>query len=174
MTLWMLVAAVALVAPLPPSDLSGRIEFKGLAVPGAIVIATQTDRVVTVLSSEDGSFRIANLPDGHWQVKVEMRGFVTVIREVTLPLGETPLIVALTMRPFEEILALSVTPTPPPDVPVAAAASGTEEADAVILLGTVTNGAATPFAQPRAVGNARPAYRGERPSARRGRGRRGA
>jgi hypothetical protein len=152
----MVVAAVALVAPLPPSDLAGRIEFAGLAVPGAAVTATQAGRTATALSAEDGTFRIANLPDGVWQVRVAMRGFVTVVREVTLPLGESGLVVALTMRPYEEILASTGTVTPPPDAPVAAAASGAGDDDAVILLGTVTNGAATPFAQPRAVGNNRP------------------
>jgi trimeric autotransporter adhesin len=148
----MLVAAVALAAPLPPSDLTGRIEFAGLAVPGAIVTATQPDRSVTAASADDGTFRIANLQDGLWQVRVEMRGFATVIREVTLPLGEPSLVVSLTMRSYEEILALVVEP----DVPGVAAAPGTAEDDAVILLGTVTNAAATPFAQPRAVGNNRP------------------
>ena len=156
MNLGMLVAAVALVAPLPPSDLAGRIEFAGLAVPGATVTATQSTRTVTALSAEDGTFRMPDLPDGVWQVRVEMRGFVTVVREVTLPLGESGLVVSLTMRPYEEILASAGTVTPTPDVPVAAAASGAGDDDAVILLGTVTNGAATPFAQPRAVGNNRP------------------
>jgi trimeric autotransporter adhesin len=152
----MVVTAVALVASLPPSDLTGRVEFAGLAVPGATITATQADRTVTAVSSDDGTFRVANLPDGVWQVRVEMRGFVTVVREVTLPL-DSRLAVSLTMRPFDEILAEAGAPVPPPDVPAVASASGTEDDDALILLGTVTNAAATPFAQPRAVGNARPA-----------------
>jgi trimeric autotransporter adhesin len=154
-SLWVVVAVVALVAPLPFSNLAGRVEFDGLAVPGATITATQADRAVTALSAEDGTFRIAGLPDGVWEVRVEMRGFVTVVREVTLPPDQPSLVVSLTMKPYEEILALAGTPAP--GVPVVPTASETGEDDAVLLLGTVTNAAATPFAQPRAVGNARPA-----------------
>lgn len=151
----MLVAAAALVAPLPASDLRGRIEFAGLAVPGASITATRADRVAATISAEDGSFRIANLSDGAWQVRVEMRGFVTVVREISLPLTESELTVSLTMKPYADVLTSLAVVASPPDAPVVAATSGAED-DAVILLGTVTNGAATPFAQPRAAGNARP------------------
>jgi hypothetical protein len=159
MNLAMLLSVALLAATLPPADLTGRVEFAGLAVPGALVTATQGERVATTLSSEDGTFHMANLPDGRWQVKVEMRGFFTITREVTLPLGDTALVVALTMRRYEDILATVGAPAGQPNVPAAPVVpvtSATDVADAVILLGTVTNGAATPFALPRAVGNARP------------------
>lgn len=156
----MIVAAAALVAPLPPSDLRGRIEFAGLAVPGASITATRADRVAATTSAEDGSFRIANLPDGAWQVLVEMRGFVTVVREISLPLTESELAVSLTMKPYADVLTSLAVVASPPEAPVVAATSGAD-VDAVILLGTVTNGAATPFAQPRAAGNARPDQPGQ-------------
>jgi hypothetical protein len=151
---WIVAAAVALAAPRPPSDLTGRVEFAGLAVPGAIVTVTQAERVVTTVSTADGTFRVANLPDGLWNVRVEMRGFATVARDVTMPLSEPSLVVSLTMKPYQEIVGEATAVKAPPDTPDA---SKTGVDDALILLGTVTNGAATPFAQPRAAGNNRPA-----------------
>jgi trimeric autotransporter adhesin len=140
------------------SDLSGQVTFSGRAVPGATVTATKGDRTVTTASSDDGSFRFANLDDGTWSVRVEMRGFAGAMRDAALPRATDaePLTVALTLLPYAEILAGA----PPASVtPPAATAStplpiGPDEI--AVVTGSVINGATTPFAQPRAFGNNRP------------------
>ena len=140
----------------PGTDLSGRVLFNGLGVPGATVTATGADRVVSTLSDDDGVFRFADLDDGTWAIRVEMRGFVPLSREIALPRPATiePLTFALTMQAYEEMVGetpaatataanLPTTTEPPPDA-------------TDIVTGSITNGAATPFAQPPAFGNNRP------------------
>lgn len=160
MNLWVVVAAAALVAPLPQTDLHGRIGFAGLAVPGAVVTATLDPHIVSTVSGDDGTFRIRDVPDGTWSVRIEMRGFEPVVLEVSLPLEDLGLQISLTMLSYAEILAAVPVEAQPRDMSVVPPAVRAED-DAVILLGTVTNGAATPFAQPRATGNARPSQPGQ-------------
>lgn len=159
MTVTAIVGAMLIVAALPlaaTSDLTGRVTFSDLAVPGAIVIATRENRTVTTVSADDGSFRFVSLDDGAWTIRVEMRGFVDVTREVTLPRAADAeaLTIALTMRPYAEIVAASA----PSDGPVSTAPPGAADpaAEADVITGSVINGATTPFAQPPAFGNNRP------------------
>jgi hypothetical protein len=144
-----------------PSELSGRVVFSDAGVPGATVSAIRrldsaagaSGRIATTLTNEEGVFRLANLEDGTWTLHVEMRGFVAIDRDLAVPFTESPLVFALKMRPYEEIvgggaagIASAGAPAPrtaPPDEPD-------------IINGSLTNAAATPFAQPRAIGNNRP------------------
>jgi hypothetical protein len=136
------------------SDLAGRVLFAGLAVPGATVTATRrsndatANAPVSAVSDDDGTFRLGSLEDGIWMVRVEMTGFVMVEREVTLPFAEPALVVTLTMRSLED---LTVDSKPP------SASVPQRSADAPsVIKGSVVNGAASAFAQPRAFGNNRP------------------
>lgn len=152
-----LAAAVAARPARAAADLTGRVLFAGLAVPGAVVTATHGDRTFSTVSDESGAFRIANPDDGTWTIRVEMRGFVTVSRDVTLPqsAGAEPLVLVLTMRPYAEI----VTPSSQTQTgPVSPKPPDTEDraADVDVITGSVVNGATTEFAQPRAFGNNRP------------------
>jgi hypothetical protein len=133
------------------SDLAGRVLFSGLPVPGATVTARLGDRSVATVSDEEGAFRFASLDEGKWTVRVEMRGFVTASRDVIVPVTEPPSLWALTMRSYEDIVG-SAAPSVP--VPAAVAEPAADEVD--VINGSVNNGAATPFAQPRAFGNNRP------------------
>lgn len=154
-----LMLATAAHARATTSDLSGRVLFSGVAVPGATISATRADRTVATVSDDEGAFRFANLDDGTWTLRVEMRGFVTMSRDVTVPLTEPLLTFTLTMRPYEEIVG-STTP------PAATAAVAVEpprdpadvdvDVDVDVINGSVINGAASVFAQPRAFGNNRP------------------
>jgi hypothetical protein len=80
-----------------------------------------------------------------------MRGFVAVSRDVTVPLGEPSLSFTLTMRSYEDIVGSA-----PPPVPVTVAEAAPDGADVDVINGSVNNGAASIFAQPRAFGNNRP------------------
>jgi hypothetical protein len=173
-----LVAIVAVaVVPQPiraASDVSGRVLFNSVAVPGATVTVaplstppgTGTDRTMTTLSDDTGAFRFSNLDDGAWTIRVEMRGFVTMTRDIAVPVTETAaasLSFSLTMRPYQELVSPKPSPdlAAPPDSPVSPAApavmvQSASPDDPGIINGSSINGAASVYAQPRAFGNNRP------------------
>ena len=154
-----IAASLALgIAAGAASDLSGRVLFTTIAVPGATVTATRGTQKLVTLSDEDGAFHFTGLGDGPWMLRVEMRGFAPDTREITLPLATPPITITLTLRPYAEIASTPATPGP-----ATTAAAGTPQAGAEpppeppdILNGSVVNGAASIFAQPRAFGNNRP------------------
>jgi hypothetical protein len=157
------VAGVMLAASahstLAASGLSGRVLFAGSAMPGATVTATQGDRTQRTTSDVDGAFQFTALDDGSWTLRVEMRGFVTIGRDIVVPFAGLPLVVTLTMQSYDEIVGPGSSHAPSPALPVSSLAVAAEvpppdEAD--ILNGSTNNGAASPFAQPRAFGNGRP------------------
>src|SRR6266581_1885238 len=83
------------------SGLSGRVLFSGLPVPGATVTAVRAERAAATISDDEGAFGFAALDDGVWTLRVEMRGFVTVTRDVAVPFADAPVIFTLTMRRYE-------------------------------------------------------------------------
>jgi len=152
-------------------SLSGQVLHADLPVPGATVTAAypldsaqgRGGRSVVTTSDENGVFGFVNLDAGTWTIKVEMRGFVSVSREVTIPFTGTDLSVPLTMRPYAEIVGGNAANAGWPALPANATgapkpsgASITPEETAGVLAGSLVNGAATRFAQPRAIGNNRP------------------
>jgi hypothetical protein len=86
------------------SDLSGRLVFNAVGLPGATVTVTQGARVLTTTSDADGAFRFSGLEDGVWALHVEMRGFVPMSRDVTIPPSGPPLVLTLTMQSFAVIV----------------------------------------------------------------------
>ena len=96
-----LVAALALVAtavvpgPVAAQQTESRIvgrlvdDTQG-AIPGATVTvtSTQTGAVRTMVSEADGSFSVTNLGPGTYTVLVELPGFGSETRQVTLGLGQ--------------------------------------------------------------------------------------
>ncbi len=141
------------------ADLSGRVVFNGIGVPGASVTIAKGTRTEATLSGDDGTFRFATVEDGAWTMRVEMRGFVTHTRDVAVPLSGEPLTIAMAMQPLDAILASAAAEPAPAAVPNAAATSEPPPDETAIINGSVINGAATPFAQPRAFGNNRPQLR---------------
>lgn len=158
-----LVASLMLAITVRPvaatSELSGRVLFSGLAVPGATVTARQGSRDIGTVSDDDGAFHFDALEDGVWMLRVDMLGFVTESREITVPFSGPPIIWPLTMRPSAEIVGRAASPPAAASAtPAAATDVGVEEQGELVdvINGSVNNGAATPFAQPRAFGNNRP------------------
>jgi uncharacterized protein (TIGR03435 family) len=148
-----LVLAAAGHPSVAAADLTGQVLFSGLGVPGATVTARRGDRTVSTVSDEEGTFRFAGIDEGTWTVRVEMRGFIAPSRDVVVPVTDPRPTWTLTMRSYEEIVGSAPPPAP---VPAPAAESTTDVADVDVINGSVNNGAATPFAQPRAFGNNRP------------------
>jgi hypothetical protein len=146
------------------------------------VTAAQGDKKFTAISSEQGSYSFANLPDGVWTVQVEMLCFSPVKQEVTVAPDARASEWDLKLLPFEEIKAAAG--------PVASAISAPKNAqsgfkrtdvnaapsnassdagkladdtgdfsksasDVFSINGSVNNAAASPFAQSQAFGNNR-------------------
>src|SRR5262245_48985606 len=85
--------------------------FAGLPVPGATVIASQGDTQRATVTDQQGVYRLANLADGAWTIRVEMVGFSPLSESVTIPAAAPPTFV-LKLLPFAEITA----GLPPPTV----------------------------------------------------------
>jgi hypothetical protein len=176
-----LVPLPALVA-FAPSDHYGRVTFSGVPVPGATVTATLGDERISAVTDQDGVYRLAGLADGVWTIRVEMPGFSSVTRQISVGSGASPSSWELTMLPFEDIMRGA--PPPSRRAPVQAGATrppiatagrplaeppkllavedvpstvvNAAAADGFLVNGSVNNAAASPFSQPAAFGNNRP------------------
>ena len=177
---WLLVFLLAVCQPatLLASDYFGQVTFNGLPVPGATVTATQGQSKTTATTNQDGIYHLADIADGLWTLTIELFGFATITRDVTVPLTDDPPPDALSVRSFDELTRA----LPPPrvfepldsargkpgdgedDEPVNLVAltglAGMGAADGLLINGSMNNGASTPFAQPRGIGNNRPRPRG--------------
>ena len=162
---------------------SGQVTFGGLPVPGAAVTASQGEKQFVTTTDQQGVFRLADLADGAWSIRIEMQGFATLTRDVTVAPDAPPSTWELTLLSFEEI-ARGAAPADTGDArlkPDAATAATTtalkpnattaanpenagnagnlvdpaSAADGLLVNGSVNNGAASPFAQLAAFGNNR-------------------
>ena len=88
---------------LAATDHFGQVTFNGSPVPGAMVTATLGDKQVIVFTNQDGIYRLADLADGTWTIKVEMRGFSALSKEIVIAAGTQPSTWELTLLPYEEI-----------------------------------------------------------------------
>jgi hypothetical protein len=151
-------------------DQHGQVTFNGLPVPGATIIATQTDKKIVATSDADGRYRLSGLGDGPYAVRVEMLGFATLTRDLVAGAQGAASPLELTLLPFEELRKIAtiaapnapITPVAPtaPDAPVSVDPElERQAAEGLLVNGSVNNAAASPFAQARAFGNARPGQR---------------
>jgi hypothetical protein len=72
--------------------LSGRVEdTSGAAIGGATIIASnlETNQSRTIESDEAGRYRFSYLPIGTYRLMVEREGFSTLVRQLTLTIGQT-------------------------------------------------------------------------------------
>ena len=97
----LLVATLSLIA----AEYRGQVKFSGLPLPGATVTATQGDKKLTAISDEQGTFAFPNLPDGTWQLQVDMLGFTPAKQEVTQGTDCPAPRSKLKMLPLDEIKA---------------------------------------------------------------------
>ena len=91
----------------------GQVIFGRVPVPGATVTATQGDMRLTTSTDAQGIFRLTDIADGPWSIRIEMRGFADLTREVTIGPDAQPVMWELSLLPFEEI-AKSLPPPPAP------------------------------------------------------------
>ena len=175
--------AVLLVVPrvVAAAEHHGQVTFGDLPVPGATVTATQGDAQFVTITDAQGVYRLGELAEGVWTLKIEMLGFEPATGNVTVGAEPTPATWELELVPFEKIASsapqtgfrrveatsagitdpgasatspASSNPSSPSnltDLPTESSAA----AEGLLVNGSVNNGAASPFAQLAAFGNNR-------------------
>lgn len=92
------------------------VDEEGSPIPGVNVtlISKETSRTLTAITSNSGKFRFMNLIPGTYDIRVEMSGFATVVREdIYVTIGRT---VDLTLN-IDITGGIPPKPTPPPPPP---------------------------------------------------------
>lgn len=82
--------AVFAVFSLTAAEQHGRVLFGGLPVPGATVTVSQGDKKVVAVTDETGGYFFPDLAEGTWSFQVEMQGFATVKKDVTVTATSAP------------------------------------------------------------------------------------
>src|SRR4030095_7965147 len=131
-----LIAILAFSPVLSATEHYGQVGFTGLAVPGATVTATQGDKQIVPTTDQSGLYRFPDLAEGTWTIKIEMRGFAPLSREVNVIAGAQAAVWELSLLSFEEI-----TKGLPPPVSQAAPAAASAAASGGTA-GTIRAGAA--------------------------------
>src|SRR5438128_724159 len=92
----------------------GTVKFGGVAVPGAVVTASQADKKMMVVTDDQGVYTFPDLAAGAWTVEVEMSGFSKMKQEVTIAAGMASSVWDLKMLPMTEMAAVAAAPVPAP------------------------------------------------------------
>src|SRR6476659_675528 len=85
---WLVI--VHSVAPAAAGDLAGRITLSSQPVPGAPVTAPRGAATRATVSDAQGVFRLTDLADGSWTLRVEMLGFATLRQETEVSTSTAP------------------------------------------------------------------------------------
>jgi hypothetical protein len=164
---WALACLLLVGAPLRAALPSpGRVVVHGMPVPGATITAAQGASRRVTTTNEDGNWRL-DLGPGAWTVRVEMRGFAPLERQIEAgapaPAREWSLALLPSDAPLDD------PPFPPAAgaqaAPAAQGASSAADTSAqkassgLVVAGSANNAAASPFAQAPAFGNNRPGQR---------------
>ena len=98
-----LIAILTFSPVLSATEHYGQVGFTGLAIPGATVTATQGDKQIVTTTDQSGLYRFPDLAEGTWTIKIEMRGFAPLSREVNVIAGAQAAVWELSLLSFEEI-----------------------------------------------------------------------
>jgi len=84
-------------------DHYGQVTFGGLPVPGATVTASQGEKQLVSSTDEQGVYKLVDVAEGVWAIRIDMVGFSTIRQDVTIAPDSPPSMWELTLRPFDEI-----------------------------------------------------------------------
>ncbi len=162
------------------SEYHGRVLYEGLAVPGATVTVTEGSKQLSTVTDGQGVYQFPDLPDGVWKIRIAMSGFLTLEDRVTvapkMEQGEWELQLLSADKLLEEASPeASVTPAlltrkpeakpekkseaegtpemPPPDE------SQEKSSNGLLINGSESNAATSPFTISPAFGNRHPGIR---------------
>ena len=117
----LVVALIGVSVPAPvaaATEYYGQVIFGDVPIPGATVTASQGETRLATSTDARGIFRLTDIADGPWSIRIEMRGFADLTREVTIGPDAQPVMWELSLLPFEEI-AKNLPPPPAPRPAVA-------------------------------------------------------
>src|SRR5438045_4065144 len=86
----LMLFVVAVLGQAPTGDISGTVyDESGAVVPHASVVTTNRDTGLhrTVTTGTNGIFSATSVPSGVYDVKVEIAGFRTLVRQATVQTG---------------------------------------------------------------------------------------
>ena len=111
-------------ATLLAADHAGRVVFGNVPMPGVSVTAVRDDVQKTTVTDEQGIYRLTDLGDGEWTLRIEMLGFAPIVERVTIGGGAPAPTWELKLLPFDEITRGLPTPArsdsvEPPRAPLA-------------------------------------------------------
>ena len=112
-----LILGGILTVSLEPSEHRGVVKLGDVPVPGAVVTALQNDKKLVAVTDVQGQYAFPDLTDGTWTIQVEMLGFESVKKEVSIAAGAPATEWTLKSVPISEINAVTVAATKPPDPP---------------------------------------------------------
>src|SRR6266436_2881280 len=100
-----IAVALAILAGqgLAASQHAGQVTFGTLPVPGATVTASRDQHQLVTITDQQGVYRLPDLADGVWTIRIEMLGFATITRDVTVAPDSAPSLWELELLPFETI-----------------------------------------------------------------------
>jgi hypothetical protein len=171
------VAVLATGTLAQASGYHGQVSFGGLPVPGATVTATRGDHKLVAITDQTGVFSFPDLADGGWTITIEMQCFSTIQQDVIIgpnaqakatnwelqllsldqiknQTAPTPASVASVFPTATRDQSKSLS-QPSAPTPTLSEELNEETSDGFVINGSVNNGAASPFAQLAAFGNAR-------------------
>jgi hypothetical protein len=90
----------------------GRVNFAGLPLPGATVVASQADKKFSTVTDQQGAYSFPALPDGTWTIRIEMLCFAPLQKDVAVDAAAAGAAWDLILLPLAEIKA-SAPPAPP-------------------------------------------------------------
>ena len=152
------LALAAFVSSYEASEHKGQVRVGEVPIPGAVVLAKQGDKAFRAVTDSSGSYAFPDLADGSWTVRVEMAGFETEQLEVAASRDAEIVQWNLKMLPMSGMAetatpgfsASSVSAPTLQTVPPVA-----EAQDQLLINGSISNGASTPFALAAGFGNNR-------------------
>jgi hypothetical protein len=72
---------------IPAAEYHGQVTFNGLGVPGAMVTASRGDQKQVTTTDAQGAYSFPDLPDGIWNIRIEMQAFSPLQQDVTVGTG---------------------------------------------------------------------------------------
>ena len=175
---WAFGAVASLVFPAAAhaSEFRGRVNFGGVAIPGATVTVIQGTKTLTALTDGQGFYYFADLAHGPWKLTVRLFGFAPLETDINIPPDTALVTQELSMLPLDTMLAQAKTvqslpPAPPPelqareapvkkpgnaaDIPPAPQHRAEEANDGLLINGSQSNAATSKFSLDPAFGNRR-------------------
>jgi trimeric autotransporter adhesin len=118
-----LICATLAAATIDAAEHHGNVKFGGLPVPGATVTATQGEKRLSTITTQQGVYTFADLADGAWKIRVEMLCFVPLEQDVTVAANGAAAEWELKLAPAGELLAAAPAPAAPATPATTATAS---------------------------------------------------